>query len=114
VFNSQTPGACDTIFTYTATSTTGGALLYPNQLKNKLLFYGGTSNPYLAFTNTGTTVSIDPTYGLDDTGTTSTGTCTAACTKMSLTNLAGQCCSCSGKTSTFVKSTTSSTTFLCQ
>jgi hypothetical protein len=114
VYNSQKAGSCDTIFTYTATSTTGGALQYPNQLKNKLLFYGGTSTPYLAFSSTGTTVSIDPTYGLDDTGTTSTGTCTAACTKMSLTSVAGNCCSCNGVTTTFKKSAWSATTFLCQ
>ena len=114
VFNSSTTGACDTIFTYTATSTTGGNLTAPNQLKNKLLFYGAPGNQYLSFSSTGTTVSIDPTYGLDDTGTTSTGTCTAACTKMSLSNLAGQCCSCSGVTTTFKKSTVSATTYLCQ
>ncbi|HEU4578085.1 MAG TPA: hypothetical protein VFS67_07515 [Polyangiaceae bacterium] len=114
VFNSQKAGACDTVFTYTATSTTGGNLAAPNQLKNKLLFYGGTSNPYLAFSSTGTTVSIDPTYGLDDDGTTSTATCSAACTKMSATSWAGKCCSCSGKTSTYVKSTVNANTYLCQ
>lgn len=114
VFNSQKAGACDTIFTYTATSLTGGNLVAPNQLKNKLLFYGGTSNPYLSFSSTGTTVSIDPTYGLDDTGTTSTGTCTAACTKMSLSVLTGACCSCSGVTTTFKKSTVAANTYLCQ
>jgi hypothetical protein len=114
VFKSATAGACDTVFTYDAKSLTGGNLTAPAQLKNKLLFEGGTSNPYLAFSSTGTTVSIDPTYGLDDTGTTSTGSCTAACTKMSATSVAGQCCSCAGVTKTYVKATWSSTTFLCQ
>jgi hypothetical protein len=64
--------------------------------------------------STGTTVSIDPTYGLDDDGTTSTATCSAACTKMSATSQAGKCCSCSGTTGTYVKSTINANTYLCQ
>ena len=113
-FKSKQPGACDTIYTFDATNTSGGALQYPAQLKNKLIFVGGTANPYLAFTNTGTTVSIDPSYGLNDDSTTTTGGCTPACTKMSTTSIAGQCCSCSGVNKTFVKSAWSATTFVCQ
>jgi len=112
-YKSKAPGACDTIFTYDATNTSGGALTAPNQLKNKLLFFGGTSNPYLAFSSTGTTVSIDPTYGLNADGTTSTGSAIAACTLISSTSVAGQSFSCSGVTKTFVKSAWSTTTFLC-
>jgi hypothetical protein len=112
-FKSSSVGSCDTVFTYAATSLTGGTLTAPNQLKNKLLFEGGTSNPYLSFSSTGTTVSIDPTYGLDDIGTTTTGSCTAACTKMSATSIAGSCCSCGGVTKTFTKAAWSPTTFLC-
>ena len=113
-FKSQVAGACDTIYTYDAKNTSGGNLLYPNQLKNKLIFVGGTANPFLAFSSTGTTVSIDPTLGLNEDGTTSSGSCTAACTKISSTNVAGACCSCSGVTKTFVKATWSTTTYLCQ
>jgi hypothetical protein len=113
-FQSAAAGACDTIFTYKATSLTGGNLTAPNQLKNKLLFFGGTGNQYLSFSSTGTTVSIDPTYGLDDGGTTTTGGCTAACTKISATSVAGQCCSCGGVTKTFVKAAWNNSTFLCQ
>ena len=114
VFKSSAKGACDTVFTFNATNTSGGALLAPAQLKNKLIFVGGSSNPYLSFSSTGTTVSIDPTYGLDDDGTTSTGSCSAACTKMSAVSLAGACCSCSGKTAKYVKATWNNSTFLCQ
>src|SRR5262245_16757861 len=35
-FKSSAPGACDTVFTFDAKSTTGGTLVNPNQLKNKL------------------------------------------------------------------------------
>jgi hypothetical protein len=114
VFKSKAAGACDTVFTYNATNLTGGALIAPDQLKNKLIFVGGTGNPFLSFSSTGTTVSIDPSYGLNDDGTTSTGACQAACTKISPTSVAGQCCSCNGATKTFVKSTWSATTFQCQ
>jgi len=113
-FKGSAKGACDTLFTFAATNTSGGALLAPAQLKNKLIFVGGSSNPYLAFSSTGTTVSIDPTYGLDEDGTTSTGSCTAACTKMSATSYAGACCSCNGKTSKYVKAAWNNSTFLCQ
>ena len=114
VFKSSAKGACDTVFTFDATNTSGGALTAPAQLKNKLIFVGGTSNPYLSFSSTGTTVSIDPTYGLDEDPTGAVQACSAACTKMSATSLAGTCCSCAGKTSKYVKALWNSSTFLCQ
>jgi hypothetical protein len=113
-FVSAAKGGCDTNFTFKATKTTGATLLYPNQLKWKLAF-ADINNPYLGFTNLGGgNVSIDPTYGLNTDSSTSSGSCTAACTKISLTSVAGQCCSCGGVTKTFVKSAWSATTFLCQ
>src|SRR6185295_15711166 len=68
-----------------------------NQLKNELKF-ADSSNPYINFQNLGNgNISIDPTYGLDDDGTSSTGSCRAACTKISVSsNYAGACCSCGG------------------
>jgi hypothetical protein len=113
-FKSSTPGACDTLFTFDAKTPAGGNLVNPSQLANKLMFVGYPSNPFLSFSSTGTTVTIDPTYGLNEGGTTTTGGCTAACTKISATNIAGQCCSCAGVSKTFVKSTFSGTTYLCQ
>ena len=107
-------GACDTIFTYDAKNTAAVTWQPRKQLKNKLLFFGGTGNPFLAFSSTGTTVSIDPTYGLNQDGTTTTGGCTAACTKLSSASVAGQCCSCNGASKKFAKSTWSATTFICQ
>lgn len=113
-FVSSKPGACDTIFTFNAQSTTGGALKAPSQLKNKLMFVGYPSNPYLAFSSTGTTVSIDPTFGLNDGANTTTGSCSAVCTKISKTSVAGGCCSCAGKAGKYVKSLWNPSTFLCQ
>jgi hypothetical protein len=113
-FKSAQAGACDTIFTFDAKTPTGGNLINPSQLKNKLMFVGYPSNPFLAFSSTGTTVSIDPTFGLNEGGTTTTGGCTAACTKVSVTNIATQCCSCNGRQAKYVKSAWSGTTFLCQ
>jgi hypothetical protein len=107
-------GGCDTNFTFQAKKTNGAALLYPGQLKNKLKF-ADQSNPYIGFQNLGGgKVSIDPTYGLNEGAPTSTGSCTAACTKVTTSNVAGQCCACGGLTKKFVKSAWSATTFLCQ
>jgi hypothetical protein len=113
-FKSAQAGACDTIFTFDAKNTSGGNLTAPAQLKNKLMYVGYPSNPFLSFSSTGTTVSIDPTYGLNDDGTTSTGACSAACTKISTASVAGACCSCNGATKKYVKSAWSAATFLCQ
>jgi len=113
-FKSSAPGACDTVFTFDAKSTTGGALKNANQLKNKLMFVGYPSNPYLAFSSTGTTVSVDPTYGLNPDGSTSSGTCSAACTKISSTSVTGSCCSCNGVSGKYAVSAWSATTYTCK
>jgi hypothetical protein len=111
---SAAKGGCDTNFTFKATKTNGTALTYVNQLKNKLKFTD-TANPYVSFTNLGGgNVSVDPTYGLNEDGSTSTGSCTAACTKVTTTSVAGQCCTCNGLSKKFVKAGWSATTYLCQ
>jgi len=112
-FQKAEKGGCDTNFFFLATGLDGKPLKYPAQLKNKLL-WADKANPYLAFQSVGDVVSIDPTYGLNEDSSTSSGTCAAACTKISTTSVVGQCCSCSGVTKKFVKSTWSATTFLCQ
>ncbi len=101
-FRSQQTGSCDTMFTFDASSPTGAPLNFPGNLKNKLIFVGEPSNPYINFTSTGTTVSLDPTYGLVEDSTNQGATCAVTCTKISSASLLGQCCSCSGRNSTFV------------
>ncbi len=113
-FDSAADGSCDTNFFFKATKPDGEPLLYPKQLKNKVKFADQT-NPYIAFQDLGNgIVSIDPTFGLNPDGRTSDGSCTTACTKVSISNIAGDCCACGGKSKEFIKATWSATTFLCQ
>ena len=114
-FVSSAKGGCDTNFTFSAKNTSGGSLVYINQLKNQLRF-ADQSNPYINFTNLGNgNVSIDPTYGLDTDPTEAPAACYAACTKISpSSNLAGQCCSCGGVSKVFAKSPYNAITYLCQ
>ncbi len=112
-FQKSEKGGCDTNYFFVAKGTDGTALKYPAQLKNKLLWADKT-NPYVAFQSVGEVVSVDPTYGLNEAGSTSTGACTAACTKITASNVAGACCSCAGTTKKFARSAWSATTFICQ
>ncbi len=109
------PGGCDQFYWFNTTTPQGdkvsGFLL--STLEQKLTWVGGSGNPYIQFDTNGSMVGIDPTYGLNQAGTTGTGSCTAACTKMSSTNIAGQCCTCNG-TKTFQRSPWSATTFVCR
>lgn len=113
-------GACDKLFTFKATATDGtSALREPAQLKNQLTFLGYNTdsrytNPYLAFASTASTVSIDPTVGLTEGDSTSSGSCAAACTMISSTSMLGQCCSCNGVTKTYSRSPFSYNTYLCR
>jgi hypothetical protein len=110
---SAAAGGCDMNFTFAAKTASGGTLQYINQLRNELKF-ADSANPYINFTNLGNgNVSIDPTYGLDDPGTSSTGSCSAACTKISTTSLAGSCCSCGGVSKLYSKAAWNASTFLC-
>jgi hypothetical protein len=107
-------GGCGMHYKFQVTKDTGATLVYPAQLKWKLTF-ADQANGWVDFRNMGGGyVAVDPTYGLNEDGTTSSGSCTAACTKVSTTDLSTQCCSCSGVNKKFVKATWSATTFLCQ
>jgi hypothetical protein len=112
-FQRAEKGGCDTNFFFKATQPNGQALKFPAQLKNKLL-WADVRNPYIGFQSVGDIVSIDPTYGLNQANSTTSGNCYAACTRVSSTNVAGACCSCGGKSKKFVKASWSGTTYLCQ
>jgi hypothetical protein len=112
-FKYSKAGSCDTNFFFEAKAPNGAPLEYPGQLKNKLIWADHT-NPYIAFQNVGEMVSIDPTFGLNEKGSTSTGSCTAACVRVSASNLAGQCCSCGNANKAFAKSPFSSLVYICQ
>jgi len=112
-FQRAEKGGCDTNFFFKASGIDGKPLKAPAQLKNKLIWVD-THNPYVQFQAAGDIVSIDPTYGLNEDSTNSAGSCAAMCTKISTTNVAGQCCSCAGATKKFAKSAWNASTFLCQ
>ena len=110
---STSSGACDTIYTFHASGPSGKPLKNPSALAEKLIYVGYPENEYLSFTSTGSTVSIDPTWGLNDTGETSTGACSAACVRVSSSDLTGDCCSCGGVNRTFQHAPFSYYMYLC-
>jgi cellulose binding protein with CBM10 domain len=112
-FQRSEKGGCDTNFFFVARKPDGSPLQFPGQLKNKLLWADRT-NPYIGFQSVGEVVSIDPTFGLNDRGSTTTGACTAACVKIGFANVAGACCSCNGSAKTFRRSVWSALTYICQ
>jgi hypothetical protein len=112
-FQSAAKGGCDTNFFFKASGIDGKPLKTPAQLKNKLIWVD-TQNPYVQFQAAGDIVSIDPTYGLNEDSTNSAGSCAAMCTRVTTSNVAGQCCTCAGATKKFAKSAWNATTFLCQ
>lgn len=112
-FQKAVAGGCDTNYHFKATAPNGSALKYPKQLANKLIWVD-RYNPYIGFQSVGDQVIIDPTYGLNEGGSTSSGGCSAACTRVSKTNIAGQCCSCNGAKKKYAKSAWNAQTFLCQ
>lgn len=86
----------------------------PAQLKWSLAF-ADVTNGWVDFRDLGNNmVAVDPTYGLNDEDTTSTGTCSVTCTKISTTNIAGSCCSCAGLTKTMKRSPFNANIYLCQ
>jgi hypothetical protein len=112
-------GDCGSVYTFKATATDGKTLLNsPNLLANRLIWAGYTgksdTNPYLSFQFTSSSVSVDPTIGLNEGDATSSGSCTAACTLVSSTSVSGQCCSCNQVTKTYSRSPWSAGTYLCK
>lgn len=105
--------ACATVFTFDATTPQGDTLNDSASLANALVFVGYPENPYLAFASTERSVSIDPTYGLNADQSSSVGSCSSTCVKLSSTNISGQCCSCEGRTGTYVRSSFSPSLYLC-
>ena len=100
------PGPCDVDFTFKARTPHGANLKMPQLLKNKLL-WAGKYNPYIAFKSTPDTVTIDPTWDLNQGASTSGGSCVASCQKYDRSkNWTNSCCSCNGKSGKFLKPVT--------
>lgn len=81
-------------------------------IKERLVFFGGNDNPFLAFQSTTTTVAIDPTGTMNGDTTGSTSTLLAVCTSTTL-SLKGKACTCSGKTGTLQPAPWNSRTLYC-
>lgn len=85
-----------------------------DKLKNKLRFLGYPENKMLNFYIRNGEVSVDPTYGLNDGASSKVGSCDAACTKVTSSNVSGKCCSCNGSTKKFARSAFNANVYLCQ
>jgi hypothetical protein len=108
------PGSCDMNFWFDVRTPAGGLLGSTlKSLQEKLVWVDAEDNSYIKFQTEGSAIAIDPTYGLNVTTATTSASCSAACTKVSGSSIAGQCCSCNG-TKKYAKSAWSATTFICQ
>jgi ricin-type beta-trefoil lectin protein len=117
----ETGGPCGNYYWYDVKQPNGVALKKPSETYVQLMFAGGKKtptgadvNPFIAQKVAGNQVAIDPTYGLNEAGSSSSGSCAASCLKVSTSNVAGQCCSCNSVTAKFAKSTWNASTFICQ
>ncbi|HTV23094.1 MAG TPA: hypothetical protein VMG12_30610 [Polyangiaceae bacterium] len=86
----------------------------PVQLKWALSF-ADQQNGWVDFRDLGNNVvGVDPTGGLNEEDTSSSGSCPAVCTKISTTDVSNGCCSCGGVSKKFKRSTFNTNTYLCQ
>jgi hypothetical protein len=116
-FHHTEAGPCGTRYFYDAfemNTLTPLTAVHAQRFANQLLFLGHPNNDFLAFSVENERASVDPTYGLSTSDKTTTGSCVAACTKISTESLTGACCSCNGSYKRYSKSAWSTTTYLCQ
>ena len=108
-------GGCGVHYKFNVTKDATGTLLYPAQLKWKLTF-ADQANGWVDFKNLGNgQVAIDPTYGLNEDVTNTSGGCAVACTKISSTSILGNCCTCGGVNKQFARaSTTNPNIYACR
>jgi hypothetical protein len=94
---------------------TSNPLDHIDRLNYQLYFAGYPENEFLNFRiNSNANLVIDPTVGLTAGDTTSSGSCTAACTTYSTTSVIGNCCQCNGSTKKFARSPFSADMYLCK
>lgn len=113
-FIAAEPGACDMNYWFEVRRPDGrllGSSL--DVLKKALVWVDIEDNSYIKFQNDGSTIAIDPTYGLNAGSATKSGSCSASCMKVSRANVAGQCCSCNG-TKKYRRSAFNANAYLCR
>lgn len=111
---SSARGTCSESHTFTATSTSGGALRNANQFKNWLMFVGYPSNPAFAFSTTGTTVTVTVPLDLLDDGSANSVAGTNSCTRISTSDLSARACTCGGTAGKYGRSTWNASTYSCR
>lgn len=114
-------GPCGAYYWFDVAQPNGMPLESPADTYVQLIFAGGKTslwgadvNPFIAQKVSGDKVAIDPTYGLNERSSTTTGACTASCLKVSTASVAGQCCSCNGRRLKLQKSPWSGVTYICK
>ena len=116
-FSSASPSYCGTTFTFTPMRPGSSFITIVDEyaLTRKLKFVGFPENDLLNFVVLyGGKITVDPTYGLNESGSTAAGSCDASCTKFSSSSIAGSCCNCGGVNKKFVRSTFNANMYLCQ
>jgi hypothetical protein len=111
------PGSCDRKFFFNPLrmgTNTRLSFADTDRLKNKLKFVGYPGNKMLNFYIRNGEVSVDPTYGLNEGASASVGSCDAACTKFTSSDVTGRCCSCNGATRRYARSTFNASVYLCK
>lgn len=86
-------GACGVHFDFFAQ---GNSI---QNIKERLVFFGGEQNPFIAFQSTSNTIAIDPSGTMNGDSGTSSGSQIVACTSTNM-NLRGASCTCSNKSGT--------------
>jgi hypothetical protein len=111
-------GSCETKYFFDVYQANWGSRITDSteqgRLLDNLVFLGYPDNRMLNLYTRNGQFSIDPTGGLNEGGTTMSGSCSVACTKYSTTNISGQCCSCNGATYTFKRSAFSTSYYQCK
>lgn len=119
----STEAECGDYYWYDIAQPNGQPLKAPADSFVQLIFAGGKEtltgndvNPFISQQVSGNKVAIDPTYGLNQGVSTSTGSCTYANIVYDPTRVAnGKCCvKSNGVSSTFYASAWSPTTFICR
>lgn len=86
-------GACGVHFDFIAQ---GNAI---QNIRERLVFFGGDQNPFIAFQSTSNTIAIDPSGTMNGDSGTSSGSKIVACTSTNMT-LKDRACSCNNKSGT--------------
>lgn len=116
-FISARPSFCGTTYDFVPRRPGSSFFTIDNEraLTRKLRFLGYPENDILNFgVLYGGDITVDPTYGLNESSSATAGSCDATCMKFSGTSVTGACCSCGGVNKKFARSAFNANIYLCQ